>query len=108
MGRKIDKRAVVVDGREMIAVSPADFERLDASRRQVGARAARAMRLHQQLRDAEDRLAHIRAIVTANRPADCVCDRVAAVLGGGDSTAQDSDPAQPAENRRRIRNRRRS
>ncbi|MDG4785057.1 hypothetical protein O7626_03760 [Micromonospora sp. WMMD1102] len=107
MGRKIDKRAVIVDGREMIAVSPADFERLDASRRQVGARAARAMRLHQQLRDAEDRLAHIRAIVTATRPADCVCDRVAAVLGG-DSTAQGSDPAQPAEIRRRLRSRRRS
>ncbi|MFY1652924.1 hypothetical protein ACN27J_18795 [Solwaraspora sp. WMMB762] len=106
MGRKIDKRAVIVDGREMIAVSPADFNRLDASRRQVGARVARTVRVHQQLRDAQTRLAQIQAMLNASEPTECVCDRVAAVLG--DNSARDSsDPAQPSRKRRRIRSRRR-
>jgi len=84
MGRKIDRRTVIVNGREMIAVPPADFERLDASRRQVGAHA---------------RIAQVRAIVSDARPAECVCDRVAAALG--DDGAQDSSPTDLIRSRRR-------
>ncbi|GLW35640.1 hypothetical protein [Actinoplanes regularis] len=80
MRGKIDRRAVVVDGLEMVAGEPADFERLDASRRQAGAHAARAARLHAQLRDAQDRLARIRVILSEAGAAECVCERIATVL----------------------------
>jgi hypothetical protein len=80
MGRRIDTRTVVVDGREMIAVRPADFDRLDASRRQVGARSARATRMHQQLQDARARLARVEAILAEAGSAECVCEQVAAVV----------------------------
>jgi hypothetical protein len=80
MGRKITRRTVVIDGHEMVAVRPADFERLDASRRQVGARMARVVRIQQQLQDAQGRLNRIRDIVDQADPAECVCERVAAAL----------------------------
>ncbi|MEU4160494.1 hypothetical protein [Actinoplanes sp. NPDC026670] len=80
MGRKIDKHTVTVDGREMVALQPADYERLDASRRQIGARTARVTRLNQQLRDAQERLAQIEAAIAEAGSDECVCDRVAAIL----------------------------
>ncbi|BFU47820.1 hypothetical protein [Krasilnikovia sp. MM14-A1004] len=98
MGRKIDTHAVTVDGDEMVAVRPADFARLDASRRQVGARTARADRLHQQLRDAHTRLAQIEAILAGAGEAECVCESIAAALRG---VAQDSSTGQPVRTRRR-------
>ncbi|MFK3984408.1 hypothetical protein ACI2K4_29050 [Micromonospora sp. NPDC050397] len=99
MGRKIDRRTVIVDGREMVAIAPADFERLDASRRQVGARVARVVRLRQELHDAHARITRVRAILTDAQPAECVCDRLAAVLG--DESAQDSSLTHPIRSRRR-------
>ena len=52
MGQKIDRVAVIVDGAGWVAVRPEGFDRLDASRSQVGARAARATRLEHELRQA--------------------------------------------------------
>ncbi|MEW2383828.1 hypothetical protein AB0873_17315 [Micromonospora sp. NPDC047707] len=97
MGQKIDRVAVVVDGADWVAVRPEDFDRLDASRRQVGARAARATRLEHELREARARLARIEEILADASPADCVCERLTAVLA--------DDPA--AHRRPLVRSRRR-
>ncbi|MEU3456848.1 hypothetical protein ABZ671_25085 [Micromonospora sp. NPDC006766] len=82
MGQKIDRVAVVVDGSEWVAVRPEDFERLDASRRQVGATAARATRLQHEVRLARARLARIEAILAEADSADCVCERLTSALDG--------------------------
>ncbi|GAA2220983.1 hypothetical protein ACFY2R_26280 [Micromonospora olivasterospora] len=82
MGRKIDRIAVVVDGSDWVAIRPEDFDRLDASRRQVGASAARATRLEHEVRQTRARLARIEAILAEADPADCVCERLNSVLHG--------------------------
>jgi hypothetical protein len=101
MGRRIDRHTVVVDGREMIAVRPADFDRLDASRRQVGARSARATRMHQQLQEARARLARVEAILAEAGPAECVCEQIAAVVHDQDQVTPAGSPTTTGLRRRR-------
>jgi len=48
-----------IDGVDMVLLSPADFERLDAARRQVRATTARLHELSHRLRRAEQLLDHI-------------------------------------------------
>ncbi|MFI6132769.1 hypothetical protein [Micromonospora sp. NPDC051141] len=81
MGQKIDRVTFVVDGSEWTAMRPEDFERLDASRRQVGATAARANRLEHELRQTRARLARIEAIVAEADPTHCMCERLTRALG---------------------------
>jgi hypothetical protein len=100
-GQKPDTRTVVVDGHEMIAVRPADFERLDASRRQVGARSARATRLHQQLQDARARLAKIEAILANDGPAEHVCEQIAVVVREPERVTPAGSPTTTGLRRRR-------
>lgn len=80
MGRRIERRTVIIDGHEMIALRPADFDRLDASRRQVGARGARLTRLHQELHEAKTRLAQIEAAYAEAGATHCVCRQVSGIL----------------------------
>ncbi|GLZ01608.1 hypothetical protein [Actinoplanes sp. NBRC 103695] len=104
MAGKIDRRTVIVDGREMVAVRPADFERLDASRRQMGARSSRITRLQQQLKDANARLARIEEIMTAAGPDDCRCEQVSVVVSGGPIKGRaTAAPSTTTSSRRRRR-----
>ncbi|MDG9675845.1 hypothetical protein [Micromonospora sp. DH14] len=59
MRRKIDHLVMTIDGREVAVLAVADFLRLDACRRQLGASEAQAHQLRQQLHDARRRLARL-------------------------------------------------
>ncbi|WP_406070972.1 hypothetical protein [Micromonospora sp. NBC_01638] len=50
---------MTIDGREVAVLAVADFNRLDACRRQLGASEAQAHQLRQQLHDARRRLARL-------------------------------------------------
>ncbi|MFG3644748.1 hypothetical protein ACGF3C_31195 [Micromonospora sp. NPDC047762] len=81
MRRKIEHRILTMDGRQVAVLAVADFERLDAARRQLGASEAQAHQLRQQLRDARRRLARLEGHVgvesgtsaSAGEPGRCRC-----------------------------------
>ncbi|BCB89281.1 hypothetical protein [Phytohabitans suffuscus] len=79
MGKKIEHRLITVNGREMIVLDPTDFERLDAARRQIGARQASIAWLRQQLEAANTRLAELETELTkAHHQPDCPCHEATA------------------------------
>jgi hypothetical protein len=65
MRRKIEHRVVTMDGQSMIVLTVADFERLDAARRQLGASEAQAHQLRQQLKDTRRRVARLEGLLAA-------------------------------------------
>jgi hypothetical protein len=77
-----------LDGRELVLLSPDDFDRLDTIRRQSGALTARVSALRQQLAEATAALSEIDQAVAltgcsieqpGGRPA-CLRDRILAIL----------------------------
>jgi hypothetical protein len=65
-------RLVEVDGETMVILDPAEFERLDASRRQVGARDARARSLVQQVQQFTALIDQVRDALDDTPPCDHV------------------------------------
>lgn len=58
-------RRITLGGREAVALTPQEYERLLASRRQIGGQSARVRALGRQMRQAEQLLRDIEALVTA-------------------------------------------
>jgi hypothetical protein len=69
MTRRALPRRMDVEGEEMVVLSVAEYEHLDASRRQVGARQARLRSLTQQMGELTDLLRLAQQAVTEARPA---------------------------------------
>jgi hypothetical protein len=72
MGKRIEHQRMTVDGREMVMLDLAEFERLDASRRQIGPRQASIAWLRQQLDAANTRIADLENQLAEQRHHDAV------------------------------------
>jgi len=59
--KRVDARVIVVGGRPMVVLEPADYEALDAARRQSGGQRAQIRRLSSDLRRAGEQLRAARA-----------------------------------------------
>ncbi|MFJ8921782.1 hypothetical protein [Streptomyces sp. NPDC102415] len=58
-------RRITLGGREAVALTPQEYERLLASRRQIGGQSARVRALGRQVRQAEQLLREVEALVAA-------------------------------------------
>ncbi|SCF05053.1 hypothetical protein [Micromonospora chokoriensis] len=63
MRRKTEHRVLTLDGQQVAVLAVADFQRLEAARRQLGASEAQAHQLRQQLRDSQRRVARLEALL---------------------------------------------
>lgn len=71
MARAVQLRRAVVDGQEFILLTPDEYAKLDAARRQTGAASARAVRLRGELTASLAVLADIEAQLQIS---PCTCE----------------------------------
>ncbi|MEU6173613.1 hypothetical protein ABZ832_17035 [Streptantibioticus parmotrematis] len=60
-----------LNGREIVLLSQEEYQRLDASRRQVGAQHTRLRKAHQQFETLENLLTQARALLATREPHTC-------------------------------------